>query len=170
MIITMIGSCMILEQLIRGKTFKLDCQIFNSIGEYQDVQLLFDTGASTTTIRKDFLTLLGYNHFPLSKVKTRTGNGFIYMEQCKIDKIKINNITFISIRMINVFEPRDDDIDHHGVIGMDIVSRLETHISRERNSINITSTSDKLDIVKEYEKKIKKLLEEMYFIDWQVKK
>ena len=153
---------MILEQLVRGKTFKLDCQIFNSAGEYQDIQLLFDTGASTTTIRKDFLELLGYKHFPLSKVKTRTGNGFIYMEQSKIDKIKVDNITFSSIRAINVFEPKDDDLDHHGVIGMDIISRLETHISRERNSINITSASDKLDIVREYEKKIKKLLEERH--------
>ena len=148
---------MILEQLIRGNTFKLDCQIYNGIGEYQDIQLLFDTGASTTTVRKDFLLLLGYSDFSRSKKKTRTGNGFVCLEQCCIEKIKIDNISFSSIRVVNVFELKDDDLDYHGVIGMDVISKLETFISRERESINITSTLEKLDIIMEYENKIRDL-------------
>ena len=149
-----IGSLMIL-QVLNKNTIKLRCSLINSSEKKLPLELIFDTGATTTTIRRDFLILLGYNELTKAKQKTRTGKGFVYLDQCKIAKLKIENINLDTSRIINVFDPHPDDLDFHGVIGMDIISVLETLISREKNVVNIASMQENLEIVKKHKDEIK---------------
>ena len=140
-----ISSCLISQNLNRGLTFKLRCKVFNEEGAFQRINLIYDTGAHVTTIRKDFLQELGYKIYTKSKVKTRTVNGFINMEQSSIEKLNIQGIEFHTIKQVNVFNTNNDDLEFHGVIGMDVISKLETLISFQLRKIIISSNPENMN-------------------------
>ena len=166
---------LVAQSLIKGKLVRLPCIIYNELKDYTNVDLIFDTGANRTTIRKDHLQKLKYNNFPISAKKTTIGNDTTKFEQSKLFQIKVNGILFYSINLINTFDPIEESMDYHGVIGMDIISKLETYISFEFKSIIIASNQEHFnrelnkiglvlelkDKIREYEVKIMELEEEI---------
>ena len=128
---------------LKSETFKIRCRIYNK-NAFSNVKLLFDTGSTTTSIRKDFLQKIGIDTFIKGKNPIRTGNGIIYLNQCEISKFIMGNILFEGSKLINVFEVNKDDITYHGVIGMDFISKINTLISKDMNKIFISAYLEKL--------------------------
>ena len=66
------------------------------------------------------------------------------MEQSSIGRLNVQGIEFGTIKYVNVFNPSNDDLEFHGVIGMDIISKLETFISFQFRKIIISSNIDNM--------------------------
>jgi len=104
-------------------TFKTDCKLYSPDGKTEfPIKLLVDTGASQTAIVRDILEDLGYKNFTKSKHEKQTAT-----------EKKVFDITKISLlHMIGIYKRKNLEVEvlnweeysYHGIIGMDILSRL----------------------------------------------
>jgi len=104
-------------------TFKIECKLYSSDGkDYKEISLLIDTGASQTAIVRNVLTEFGYIKFTKSKYEKQTATG-----RKTFDITKISQLHMIGIYKRKNFEVEVLDwkkYSYHGIIGMDILSRL----------------------------------------------
>ncbi len=102
---------------------------------YGKTFLLFDTGASVTTIGDDIIERLGYTCSPNKKARITTASGVEYVHSIAISKMKLGNI-----------ELNDTEIYAHkfpessfskGVIGMNVISKFKITIDLDEKIIEL---------------------------------
>ena len=105
-------------------TFKTECKIQSSSGEIEseEITLLIDTGASQTAIVRKVLVDLGYSKFTKNQIRKQTAMG----------KKRFDITTISQLHLIGIYKRKNlevevldwEDYSYHGIIGMDILSRL----------------------------------------------
>jgi predicted aspartyl protease len=102
------------------------------------VNLIYDTGADTTTITREALMRLGYTNFaPSGKVK-RTASDFIEPFTCVVTELIIGNQFRLRNMKVDVSE-HESTSAFDGVIGMDFISLVETEISGKNGTVTIST-------------------------------
>jgi len=105
---------------MRGNLFPLDKK-FSPL----PITLLLDTGAARTAITRNILMGLGYTQMTKSKTPTMTATGLVYFDMVKIAKLELGGEFAFADVNVHVLEWKNSHL--HGVIGMDILSRLHIH-------------------------------------------
>jgi len=105
-------------------TFKADCLLYSldKTKGSKPITLLIDTGASQTAIVRDALEELGYSNFTKNSHRKQTAVG---KKRFDITTISLLHLVGIYKRKNLEVEVLDwEDYSYHGIIGMDILSRL----------------------------------------------
>lgn len=76
-----------------GDTVYIEVRLWNLVKDrYSKMYMLFDTGASVTTISKSIVNDLRYNLTDCEKTTITTASGISYVDVVTLKNIKINNI------------------------------------------------------------------------------
>ena len=131
---------LISEKFLRD-TIKLDCYLIPANRKIKVArtfpQLILDTGASTTSITREFLIRNGYGKYTKSETKKLTAVGPVEFYHCIINGIEIANSFKYGEMQIDVIDGWDQRAVV-GVIGMDILSQLTFILSHEYNKFLLT--------------------------------
>ena len=142
-------SCMASIDMPAGRTCQLAVKIESMIKEqcsglkvYRNLYMLFDTGATVSSISKSFLISCGYSNFVKGTVKRQTANGIINPEQVTVKSFQVENFQPRNEWVVDVFTM--DFIGFQGILGMDFISTLETWISASERKIFLSGSKDRL--------------------------
>jgi len=89
------------------------------------LNLLIDTGATRTAITRNVLEDLGYTKMTKDPKPMRTAAGLLYFDMTKITRLTLGGEFAFADVNVHVLEWKDSHL--HGVIGMDILSKLHIH-------------------------------------------
>ncbi|MCL1999061.1 MAG: retroviral-like aspartic protease family protein [Turicibacter sp.] len=87
--------------------------------------LLVDTGAGRTAITRNILEQIGYTKMTKDSKPSRTATGLVYFDMVKIAKLELGGEFAFADVNVHVLEWKNSHL--HGVIGMDILSKLHIH-------------------------------------------
>ena len=107
-------------------TMKVECKIFSpnkSVARH--LTLIIDTGASSTAISRSRIEALGYTDITKGAVPMRTAGGLMHLDTTILSRLDFGGEFTISNLEVNILDWEDTSI--HGVIGMDILSKLHLH-------------------------------------------
>lgn len=123
----------------KSRTIRIKCYLYTpDSSERRAVTLIFDTGADKTTITRSTLTRFGYKDFKPSGVEKRTALGDFEPYVCKVSRLLIGGQFNLSEITVDAMEAKSS-LNFDGVIGMDFISCVETHISGKKGTVTITA-------------------------------
>lgn len=107
-----------------GNTMLVDCYLYHSRAtkKFQKIQLLIDTGATKTAVTRNTLQRLGYTKFAKGPTEKNTAAGKRAFDTTKISKLVLASIVTVPDLEVDALDW--EDVRYHGIIGMDILSRL----------------------------------------------
>ena len=83
------SKCEILMEPM-GNMVMLDVELWSQrVNKFRNMMVVFDTGASVTTISKDILYQLGYDVSECEKARIATASGVAYVDVVKVEKLNI---------------------------------------------------------------------------------
>ena len=100
---------------------------------YRHMLAVLDTGASVTTLSKDFLYELGYTVDTKTKSRITTASGVEYVSEINAPKIKIGNVELFDVKIYGHTFPQESFTS--GVIGMNILKQFDIHLLFSKNEI-----------------------------------
>ncbi|MCL1987536.1 MAG: retroviral-like aspartic protease family protein [Firmicutes bacterium] len=109
------------------KTMTVDCEIFsaNKKSKYP-VNLLIDTGATRTSISRYVACgILGYTDLKKDTHSVITPTGIVKFDMVKISRIELGGEFAFSNFNANILDWKNFAL--HGIVGMDILSKLHIH-------------------------------------------
>lgn len=117
-----------------GNMIMLDLELWSkNVNRFRNMMVVFDTGASVTTISKDILYLLGYDVSNCEKVRITTASGVAYVDVVKIEKIKIGQFVLEDVEVYaHTFPEESFSV---GVIGLNIISNYRVTLDFELRKI-----------------------------------
>ncbi len=116
----------------------LDISLWNlTKNKYSIMNILFDTGASVTTISKNIINDLGYDLTECEKVIITTASGIAYVDIVTLKSIKINDIELKNVKVYAHTFPEESF--SLGVIGMNIIDKFDIEMLFSKRLINFTS-------------------------------
>lgn len=123
----------------RSKTIRIRSEISSSDKKSERViNLILDTGADKTSLTSSILKDLGYTQFLPQSKKILTAKGLSDISSVRISQLVIGNQFRLSDMEIDVLD-FDSTQTFDGVIGMDFISQVETHISGKDKTLTITA-------------------------------
>ena len=96
------------------------------IQDYRIGQLLFDTGASVTTVSKNALSDLGYDVDSGKAQKIITASGVAFVNEVPIDKIQLGGCVLENVKVYAHSFPEDSFTS--GVIGLNIIAQFDVNM------------------------------------------
>ena len=120
------------------KTFRVGCALRSpNKARSENLALIYDTGASTTSITRDILERLGYSDFKQATHVKRTAQGFAQLQTCIISELVISKRFIMHNIKVDILEG-DSSPSFGGVIGMDFISMVTSVISGREGTLEIT--------------------------------
>ena len=103
---------------------------------YRWAHLIFDTGASVTTISTEILYQLGYEPSGTDKATITTASDVIRVAQFKLDKIMIGDI---EIADVDVYAHKfPEECFSLGVVGLNVLRCFDIELLFSKKIINLT--------------------------------
>ena len=110
----------------------LDLELWSvSANRFRNMMVVFDTGATMTTISKDILYQLGYNVENGEKCRITTASGVAYVDEVVLDKLKIGSIILKNIKVYAHTFPEESFAI--GVLGLNIISKYNIELDFKIN-------------------------------------
>ncbi len=120
--------------LISGNVY-IDIKLWSlSKNKYLRMDMLFDTGASVTTISKGIIKDLGYDLTDCEKTKITTASGIAYVDVVTLKSVKINDIVLENVKVYAHTFPEESF--SLGVIGLNIINRFDVEMQFSKKLIN----------------------------------
>ena len=120
-----------------GSALHVDVEIWNKASNnFNSAFLVFDTGATVTTISAGILADLGYDVAGGKQAKITTGSGTAYVREVMIDGFKLGSHVVENIRVYAHNFP--DESFTTGVVGLNIISQFDIHLLFSKQLIEIT--------------------------------
>ena len=88
--------------------------------------LMFDTGATVTTISSDILAGLGYNTTDGPVQQITTGSGIAFVKEVEVDKIRLGTYEIENVKVYSHTFP--DESFSTGVIGLNVISLFDINL------------------------------------------
>ncbi|MCL2015647.1 MAG: retroviral-like aspartic protease family protein [Defluviitaleaceae bacterium] len=112
---------------INSKTLKVKADLYPMNKKIKPIPviLLIDTGATRTAISRKFLKDLGYTNITKDSSPYMTGTGPAYFDMTKIARLELGGEVAFTNFNVHVLEWTNYYL--HGVVGMDILSKLHIH-------------------------------------------
>ena len=127
-------------------TCKIRCLIYSKNDEsHIRCSLIFDTGASTTSLTRSVTNALNYTEIQKGRVPKTTANGLITFDTVEISRIVVGGEFAFNNMVTDILKWKNSSIQ--GVIGMDIISKL--HFYSDTNNLVIQNKPFK-NIVQEF--------------------
>ncbi|OON98993.1 MAG: hypothetical protein ATN35_02595 [Epulopiscium sp. Nele67-Bin004] len=105
---------------LMGNILMLDVSLWSKkVNRFRNMMLVFDTGASVTTISKDILYQLGYDISSAKKTRITTASGIAYVDIVTIEKIKIGELIIENLEVYAHSFPEESF--SVGVIGLNLM-------------------------------------------------
>jgi clan AA aspartic protease (TIGR02281 family) len=105
----------------------VDLSVWNRKTEsFSDISVVFDTGASVTTLSKDILHLAGYDVSNGSVKRITTASGIEYVREIVLDKIKIGALEMSNIPVYAHTFPQE--CFSSGLLGLNVLSRFDVNL------------------------------------------
>lgn len=124
---------------------KIECEIYSSDGDYsKGYPMVLDTGATISGISEDVALQLGYDtKRPLYFTDTDTSGGIEKgLPVIEIGRISIESINIEKCKMI--CNKYFDEIDIHGVIGLDFLTEYNLCINFDKRYIGLYERNKKI--------------------------
>ena len=103
---------------------------------YRSGLLLFDTGASVTTISKDILYELGYDVVSGDINRITTASGIEYVREVTIDKVRLGEFELEDVKVYAHAFP--DESFTTGVLGLNVLSLFDINLLFSKKQIELT--------------------------------
>ena len=98
------------------------------------MMVVFDTGASVTTISKDILYQLGYDVSECEKARITTASGVAYVDVVRLKKLKLGTLILEDVEVYAHTFPEESF--SLGVIGLNVISKYKVTLDfRERKIV-----------------------------------
>lgn len=103
-----------------GNMVMLDLELWSKrVNRFRNMMVVFDTGASVTTISKDILYQLGYDVSNCEKVRITTASGVAYVDIVRVERLKIGQFILEDIEVYaHTFPEESFSV---GVIGLNVI-------------------------------------------------
>jgi predicted aspartyl protease len=112
----------------------VECKIFSKSKKHvRELSLVIDTGAASTSLPRNLTEALGYS--PTGKEPRRTATGIVTLDNTLLSRIELGGEFAFSNLIINILDWEDSSF--HGVIGMDILSKLHFHSDTKSLTIQL---------------------------------
>ena len=119
-----------------SSSLHVDIELWNKeMCHFNNALLIFDTGASVTTISEDIILGLGYNVSEGKIQKITTGSGVAYVREVIIDSIKLGNHIVNDVRVYAHTFP--DESFTTGVIGLNVISMFDVNLLFSKKIIEL---------------------------------
>lgn len=117
-----------------GNMLMLDLELWSkNVNRFRNMMVVFDTGASVTTISKDILYQLGYDVSNCEKARITTASGVAYVDIVKVEKLKIGKFILKNIEVYaHTFPEESFSV---GVIGLNVISNYRVTLDFEVSKI-----------------------------------
>lgn len=105
----------------------IDLEVWSKPAErFRNMMVVFDTGATMTTISKDILFQLGYNVEDGTKSRITTASGVAYVNEVILDKLKVGSIILDNVKVYAHTFPEESFAT--GVLGLNVISKFNTQL------------------------------------------
>ncbi|MGL5677652.1 MAG: aspartyl protease family protein [Cellulosilyticaceae bacterium] len=117
-----------------GNMVMLDLELWSKrVNRFRNMMVVFDTGASVTTISKDILYQLGYDVSNCEKARITTASGVAYVDVVKVDRLKIGQFILEDIEVYaHTFPEESFSV---GVIGLNVIANYRVTLDFEVRKI-----------------------------------
>jgi clan AA aspartic protease (TIGR02281 family) len=120
----------------RSNILMIDLAIWSNVAKrLRNIMVVFDTGASVTTISKDILYQLGYDVTNCRKSRITTASGVAYVDVVVLDKLKIGDLELKEIEVYAHTFPEESFAI--GVLGLNVISQFNVSLNFENNIISL---------------------------------
>ena len=117
-----------------GNMVMLDLELWSKrVNRFRNMMVVFDTGASVTTISKDILYQLGYDVSNCEKARITTASGVAYVDIVKVEKLKIGQFILEDVEVYAHTFPEESF--SLGVIGLNIIADYRVTLDFEVRKI-----------------------------------
>ncbi len=117
-----------------GNMVMLDLEIWSKrVNRFRNMMVVFDTGASVTTISKDILYQLGYDVSNCDKARITTASGIAYVDVVKVERLKIGQFVLENVEVYaHTFPEESFSV---GVIGLNVIANYKVTLDFEQRKI-----------------------------------
>ena len=128
------SKCEILMEPM-GNMVMLDVELWSQrVNKFRNMMVVFDTGASVTTISKDILYQLGYDVSECEKARITTASGVAYVDVVRLKKLKLGTLILEDVEVYAHTFPEESF--SLGVIGLNVISKYKVTLDfRERKIV-----------------------------------
>lgn len=128
------SQCEILMEPM-GNMVMLDVELWSQrVNKFRNMMVVFDTGASVTTISKDILYQLGYDVSECEKARITTASGVAYVDVVRLKKLKLGTLILEDVEVYAHTFPEESF--SLGVIGLNVISKYKVTLDfRERKIV-----------------------------------
>ena len=117
-----------------GNMLMLDVELWSKkVNRFRNMMVVFDTGASVTTISKDILYQLGYDVSNCEKARITTASGIAYVDVVKLEKLKLGTLTLENVEVYAHTFPEESF--SLGVIGLNVISKYRVTLDFKERKI-----------------------------------
>ena len=117
-----------------GNMVMLDLELWSKrVNRFRNMMVVFDTGASVTTISKDILYQLGYDVSNCEKARITTASGVAYVDIVRVEKLKIGQFILEDVEVYAHTFPEESF--SLGVIGLNIIANYRVTLDFEVRKI-----------------------------------
>lgn len=117
-----------------GNMVMLDLELWSKrVNRFRNMMVVFDTGASVTTISKDILYQLGYDVSNCEKARITTASGVAYVDIVRVKRLKIGQFILEDVEVYaHTFPEESFSV---GVIGLNVISNYRVTLDFEVRKI-----------------------------------
>lgn len=117
-----------------GNMIMLDLELWSKrVNRFRNMMVVFDTGASVTTISKDILYQLGYDVSSCEKARITTASGVAYVDVVKVERLKIGQFILEDVEVYAHTFPEESF--SLGVIGLNVIANYRVTLDFEIRKI-----------------------------------
>lgn len=117
-----------------GNMVMFDLELWSKrVNKFRNMMVVFDTGASVTTISKDILYQLGYDVSNCEKARITTASGVAYVDIVKVERLKIGQFVLQDVEVYaHTFPEESFSV---GVIGLNVIANYRVTLDFELRKI-----------------------------------
>lgn len=117
-----------------GNMVMLDVELWSKrVNRFRNMMVVFDTGASVTTISKDILYQLGYDVSNCEKARITTASGVAYVDIVRVERLKIGQFILEDVEVYaHTFPEESFSV---GVIGLNVIANYRVTLDFELRKI-----------------------------------
>ena len=129
----------IVEMRLDGNNLSVYVSFWDKLKQkYRKGLLIFDTGASVTTISKDALFDLGYDVVNGKTHKITTASGVEYVKEVTLDKVRIGGCELKNVTVYAHTFPEESFTT--GVLGLNVLSQFDINMLFSKRQIILSSS------------------------------
>lgn len=117
-----------------GNMVMFDLELWSKrVNKFRNMMVVFDTGASVTTISKDILYQLGYDVSNCEKARITTASGVAYVDIVKVERLKMGQFVLQDVEVYaHTFPEESFSV---GVIGLNVIANYRVTLDFELRKI-----------------------------------